>query len=160
MSFTRFHDDPARIAKQLDEMTYTFRYQLDTPGPGVQLPFIEDPQFRLQRWGANMWSESTNLESDLMGLGRPLNHDYDRSYKDLDTKRGYQISFPTMSGAVTDESRATHPAWMYRDLQQHRWETPFLNPQASVHTERMASVNSRIVSKDEYVCRLPDPRLL
>lgn len=159
MSFTRFYDDPARITNQLDQMTYAFRYQLDTPGPGAQLPFMEDPGIRMQKWGANMWSESTNLESDLMGLGRPLNHDFDRTYKDLDTKRGYQIAFPTSQGAVIDESRATHPAWMYRDLEHARWETPFINPQANVERRFDHSIQTRILAKDGHVCVLPDPQL-
>ena len=37
MSFTRFHDDPYRIKKQLEETTYTGRYMLNTPGQGVDL---------------------------------------------------------------------------------------------------------------------------
>ena len=33
MSFTRFHDDNCRIEKQLQELTGTGRYMLNTPGP-------------------------------------------------------------------------------------------------------------------------------
>ena len=43
MAFTRFHDDPARISKRLEESTFTGRYQLDRPGPGVDMPFYEEP---------------------------------------------------------------------------------------------------------------------
>lgn len=39
MAFTRFHDDPARIAKRLEESTFAGNYQLNKPGPGVDLPF-------------------------------------------------------------------------------------------------------------------------
>ena len=48
MAFTRFHDDPARIAKQLEIETFAGRYQLDRPGPGVNLPYYEDTHHRLQ----------------------------------------------------------------------------------------------------------------
>ena len=41
MSFTRFHDDPSRIKKQIDESSFTGRYMLNTPGPGMDLPFYE-----------------------------------------------------------------------------------------------------------------------
>ena len=158
MSFTRFHNDAGRIHNQNSILTHTLRYQLDTPGPGVQLPFMEDPQIRMQKWGANMWSDSTNLESDLMGLGRPLNHDYDRTYHDSTVpKRGYQISFPVSAGAQVDESRATHPAWMYRDVEHARWETPLLNPQNLTVLERpfQYEVQSRILAKDSWRPVLP-----
>ena len=75
MSFTRFHDDPVRISKQLQESTYLGRYQLNRPGPGVHLPFVEDPNIRLQRWGANLQNNTVDLESSLRSLDRPLNRD-------------------------------------------------------------------------------------
>ena len=75
MAFTRFHDDPARIQKQIDESSFVGRYMLNTPGQGIDLPYIEDPQIRLQRWGANIMTNAINLESDLFGLSRPLNRD-------------------------------------------------------------------------------------
>ena len=75
MSFTRFHDDPYRIQKQLEESTHTGRYQLDTPGQGINLPFMEDPHIRLQKWGSNLRTNTTAIESDLRGLTRKLNND-------------------------------------------------------------------------------------
>lgn len=162
MSFTRFYDDPSRVNNLNDQLTHTLRYQLDTPGPGVQLPFLEDPQIRMQKWGANMWTDSANIESDLMGLGRPLNHDHDRTYKDSTVpKRGYQISFPVAAGATVDESRATHPAWMYKDIEQTRWETPFINPQSMDHIVRNFDhdIQTRILAKDTWRPVMPDPIL-
>jgi hypothetical protein len=149
MSFTRYHDDPVRIAKGLEQSTFAGRYLLDTPGPGIQMPFIEDPQLRIQRWGANMWSDSTNLESELRGLGRPLNHDV-KTYQETRIHNGYQISFPSHSAGITDESRATHPAWMYKDLEQTRWEVPLINPQANVFRPFDNLTNTRILAKDEF----------
>lgn len=32
MAFTRFHDDPARIRKTLEESTFAQKYYLNTPG--------------------------------------------------------------------------------------------------------------------------------
>ena len=110
MSFTRFHDDPYRIKKQLEETTYTGRYMLNTPGQGTDLPFMQDPQLRLQKWGANLRDNAINLESDLRGLTRPLN-------RDLVNQNNYQLqsaSSSTMNykdtAPIVDESRATHPA--------------------------------------------------
>jgi hypothetical protein len=72
MSFTRFHDDEVRINQQLKELTYQGRYQLSVPGPGASMPFQDDTHLRMQKWGANLRTNSTNLESDLIGLTRPL----------------------------------------------------------------------------------------
>jgi hypothetical protein len=47
MSFTRFHDDPARIEKGLEQSTFAGRYQLDTPGPGVKLPYIANANTKM-----------------------------------------------------------------------------------------------------------------
>ena len=46
MAFTRFHDDPARIRKALEESTYAERYFLNTPGVagGANMPLQSDPQ--------------------------------------------------------------------------------------------------------------------
>ena len=63
MSFTRFHDDEQRIAQQMKEMTYQGRYQLNVPGPGSKMPFQEDTQIRMQKWGANLRTNTTNLEA-------------------------------------------------------------------------------------------------
>ena len=43
MSFTRFHDDPNRIKKQVEESSAVGNYSLNTPGQGTDLPFMEDP---------------------------------------------------------------------------------------------------------------------
>ena len=118
MSFTRFHDDPVRIQKQLEESTFLGRYQLNKPGPGTNMPFFEDPSVRLQGWGANLHNNTVEFESELRGLKRTLNRDllHENNYKNSVTPT-YPQSFSNMSPFV-EESRATHPAWMYRDLEQ------------------------------------------
>ena len=68
MSFTRFHDDPCRINKQLQESTDPGRYMLNVPGNGDKPCFMEDPYIRLQKWGANLHTNTINLESELIGL--------------------------------------------------------------------------------------------
>ena len=149
MAFTRYHDDQARIYKELQQSTFSGRYALDTPGPGVQMPYLEDSQIRLQRWGANMWSDSTNLESEFRGLGKPLNHVV-KTYKETPIHRGHQIHFPSNDTHV-DESRASHPAWMYRDLEQTRWEAPLINPQAHAIRPFDDPIQTRILAKDNFI---------
>ena len=111
MAFTRFHDDPCRIAKQLQETTDLGRYQLNVPGNGDRPCYMADPFIRLQKWGGNLMTNTVNLESDLMGLTRSANRDYlnQNNYqkKAVDTIAQF---YPTCTPG-TDQSRATHPAW-------------------------------------------------
>jgi len=51
MAFTRFHDDPARIKKQLQQQTDQERWYLDVPGNGENPCFILDPQIIPQKMG-------------------------------------------------------------------------------------------------------------
>lgn len=157
MSLTRFHDDPARIMKRAQESSFLGNYRLNVPGNGTHLPFHEDPHIRLQRWGANINNQDhgmIHLESDLRGMTRKLN-------KDVPELNNYQtyaetkptFSYPTTS-AFIDESRATHPAFLYRESTQSRWETPFLNPQDSVKMEGLpfhSNLQTRILEKDSFV---------
>ena len=81
MSFTRFHDDPCRIKKQLQESTGIGKYMLNVPGTGDKPCFMEDPYIRLKQWGANLRTNTINLESDLIGLSRPNTKDcIDKKY--------------------------------------------------------------------------------
>lgn len=155
MAFTRFHDDPARIQKSLEQSTFSGRYHLDTPGPGTQLPYMADPQLRIQKWGANMVTDSTNLESELFCLGRPLSHNYDETYKSRDLFHGSKMVYPVSNDHVL-ESRASHPAWTFRDLEHSRWETPFINPLAHTDKEFTDNIQTRMLVKDQFVPILPD----
>ena len=61
MSFSNIKDDPARIAKELEQSTATGRYMLDVPGPDEV--DLEDPFVRLQKHGANLRTNTLNIES-------------------------------------------------------------------------------------------------
>jgi hypothetical protein len=155
MSFTRFHDDPIRIQKQLEESSFAGRYMLTTPGQGLDLPFMEDAQLRLQHWGANKRNNSVNLESDLFGLTRKLNrdlvdiNDY-KKHESYTEAVNYRASQP-----FVQESRASHPAWMYKDLEQTRWETPFINPQNNIERPFYNNIQTRILEKDNFIPKIP-----
>ena len=75
MSFTRFHDDPCRVQKYLEETTNIGNYNLNVPGNGIDMPFFNDPHVRMQKWGANLSNNIVNIDSDLRGLTRGLNRD-------------------------------------------------------------------------------------
>jgi hypothetical protein len=156
MAFTRFHDDPNRIHKQLQQTTYIGQYQLNTPGNGLNLPFAEETQLRLQGWGANYDGKMISQENDLRGLTRKLNKDYIdmndyKKFEQLPTTPSYRNENP-----YVEESRASHPAWMYKDLEQPRWENPFINPQNNFEIPFAYEVQTRILEKNKHVTHVPD----
>ena len=157
MAFTRFHDDPLRIQKQLDESTFSGRYMLNTPGQGIHMPFNADAQIRLQYWGANITTNKIHLENDFRGQTRLLNRDHPELNDYLKHKETVQPLKYGEANPFVEESRASHPAWMYRDLEQPRWEMPLINPQAPIHTEIQFpnNIQTRILEKDYYHPTVP-----
>jgi len=155
MAFTRFHDDPSRIRKQVQESSFIGRYMLNKPGNGADVPFAEDPQLRLQGWGANLRTNTINLESDLIGLTRKLNRDLvDINDYKQNAVWSRQASYSNTAPFV-EESRATHPAWMYKDLDHTRWENPFLNPLNGIEKTFHDNIQTRILEKDSFVPKVP-----
>ena len=155
MSFTRFHDDPCRIQKQLQEQTGLGRYMLNVPGNGDKPCFMEDPFIRMQKWGANLMTNTINLESDLMGLSRNSNRDClsENDYK-LNATVSSKVNYPSCN-SITDQSRATHPAWMSRDLEQVNWYILPLNPQENTCMGFQNNLNTRILERNSYVASYP-----
>jgi hypothetical protein len=155
MAFTRFYDDPSRIKKQTQISSYSSRYFLDTPGQGIDLPFMEDPNIRMQGWGANLRNNTINLESDLLGLTRKTNRDY---VNVNDYKQHAVYASPNTyrnKESFVEESRVTHPAWMYKDLEHPRWEFPFLNPLNGLEKAFTENVQTRILEKDYFIPSIP-----
>ena len=150
MANTRFNYDECRTAKILQESTGPGRYLLNTPGPGCNPCFIEDPHIRLQGIGPNLRSvhngHPVDIDSDLMGLTRPLNKDclqYDEN-----AVKSSQNNYKDCSIDYTDESRATHPSWMYRDLEQTRWYPLLEDPQHKSMIPINDYKNSTLIAKD------------
>jgi len=155
MSFTRFHDDPCRINKQLQESTGLGRYMLNVPGNGSKPIYMDDPFIRMQKWGGNLMTNTVNLESDLMGLSRNSNRDdvAANEYR-LNAVKTRQVQYKSQNPS-TDQSRATHPAWEYRDLEQTKYNILPLNPQENVCFPFQNNLSTRIVEKDIFVAKAP-----
>ena len=155
MSFTRFHDDPCRINKQLQESTGLGRYMLNVPGNGSKPIYMDDPFIRMQKWGGNLMTNTVNLESDLMGLSRNSNRDdvATNEYR-LNAVKTKQVQYKSQNPS-TDQSRATHPAWEYRDLEQTKYNILPLNPQVNVCFPFQNNLSTRIVEKDIFVAKAP-----
>ena len=143
MSFTRFHDDPDVIQKRLCEMTFTGVYQLNVPGNGMNNPYIDEPSIRLQKWGANLWSNTLDIDNKFKGLDRKLARDHQQ----FKTPNSSPKSYSTQQFLV-DETRVSHPAWLYRDLNQYRPAHLFVNPQNNVTMKFENNQSTRILEKD------------
>ena len=76
MSFTSFKYDAARVKDRLNRATIKGRYYLNVPGPLNSSCYMEDPQIRLQGFGANNMSVNgghpIDIDSDLRGITRRI----------------------------------------------------------------------------------------
>ena len=151
MAFTRFHDDPCRIKKQLQQSTDPGRWIINVPGNGSSPCYIEDPFIRIQKWGANLRTNTINLESELLGVNRNLSRDClgKDNYKDFNVS-SEQIQYPSCNNLTTGQSRVTNPAWTYRDKEQVDWYYPPLNPQENTCIPFLNNLNTRILEKDYF----------
>jgi len=156
MAFTRYHDEPCRMEKQLQELTGPGRYVLNVPGQGESPCFMEDPHIRMEKWGANLMKNSINLESDLRGLTRKNNRDIvDQNRHTTRSAKGKKLSFP-VSAACTDQSRATHPAWMFKDLEQTKWDYTHLDPRENTCLPFQNNLSTRMLERDHFVPKYPN----
>ena len=151
MAATRFNYDPCRTKKQLQQQTDPGRWVLNVPGNGANPCYMEDPQIRIQKWGANLRTNTINLESDLLGVNRQLSRDClgKDNYKHYNVKNE-AIQYPTCNALYTEESRATNPAWCYRDVEQTDWYYPPLNPQENTCLPFQNNLSTRILEKDYF----------
>ena len=115
---TRYNSDACRIRAKNEYLTFAGRYQMEAPGPGSDAPFQEDPNIRLQRWGANSVHDGVQVETDLFCLGpaRRLTRDpvpYKSCLQSSDPRTGARNTFGSAL-TFTEESRASDPAYVYR----------------------------------------------
>jgi len=152
MAFTRFNYDDSRTKKSLQQSTDPGRWILNVPGNNLDFCYIEDPQIIIQKWGANLRTNTINLESELKGVNREINN---RDCLGKDNYINYNvpneaIKYPSCNNLFTDQSRATHPAWQYRDLEQVDWCYPPLNPQVNTCLPFQNNLSTRILEKDYF----------
>lgn len=160
MAFTRFNYDDCRTKKRIQESTGSGRYILNTPGSTKEnLYFFEDPHIRLQKWGANLPKNASghpiDIASDLEGRTRKYSkYCKEDKYPFHGIEKTQRLEYKTMK-SFTEESRVTHPSYLYRDLEQTRWEYPLLNPQENICIPFQNNLNTRLLEKDYYRPKLP-----
>jgi hypothetical protein len=160
MAFTRYNYDDCRTKKKLQESTGPGRYSLNMPGNGPTPCFFNDPQIRMQKWGANLESvvngAPIDIDSDLTGRTRKLTkYCTNKKFPNAGVPTTQKTEYPICGSALTDESRATHPAWMYRALPQNREYPLFLNPQENVCMQFHNNLNTRLLERDNFVPKIP-----
>jgi len=156
MSCTRFNYDNCRTSKKLQESTGPGRYLLNTPGFGENPYYIDEPQVRIQHFGGNLRGvyngHPIDIDSELIGLNKELSkndcNEYNNNFK---TEEKY---YKTASFNI-DETRASHPAFLYRDLEQKNWKYPLFNPQSSSQLNFQHNLNSTLIFRDNYVQKIP-----
>ena len=154
MALTRFNDDPCRISKKLQQMTDQGRWILDVPGNGDKPCFILDPQIIPQKWGANLMTNVTDVQSYLLGITNNLNRDCinnSNEYKKLNV-RTVPISYPICDNFLTTEqSRAIMPPWTSREnsFKEHR-HILLHNPQENIEIPFDNLISTRILEKDNF----------
>jgi len=151
MAETRFNSDDCRISKKLQQMTDPGRYHMSVPGNGMTPSYMADPHIILQKWGGNLRTNIVNLESELLGVNRPLSRDClgKDEYKRFEV-RSERIVYPECTELYTEESRAIAPAWMIKDKEQVNWYHLPLNPQENTCLPFQNNVSTRILEKDSY----------
>ena len=147
MSFTRAFDDRERVSDSLHRMTAQGCYGLKVPGNGTRPSYVSDPHIRLQQWGANLRTGCMNIDGTMRGLGLPLTRDCTNRIAAVPV--GNAIEYGTSSN-WTDESRATHPAWLYRTVDRDRSEYPFVDPQYNAESRIWHATSSRDMARDKF----------
>jgi hypothetical protein len=151
MACTRFKYDDARTKKALQQSTDPGRWIINVPGNGSDMCYMEDPQIIIQKWGANLRTNTINLESDLKCVNRHISRDClgKDNYTNYNVPN-QAINYPTCTDLTTSQSRATNPAWWYRDLEQVDWGYPPLNPQVNTCLPFQSNLSTRILEKDYF----------
>ena len=151
MAATRIYYDDCRTIKRLQQETDQGRWIMNVPGNGLTPSYIEDPHIRIQKWGANLRTNTVNLESDLLGVNRNISRDClgKDNYTSFNVPNE-AIQYPSSNTLTTGQSRTTNPAWWYRDKEQVDWYYPPLNPQENICIPFLNNLNTRILEKDYF----------
>ena len=153
MASTRLNNDVISMELRNKTNLNQSEYMLDVPGNGQTPDYIEDPHIRLQKFGGNISSRIVDVNSNLLGINRKIGRDCTQAR--FDNCEYSKINFPNKCEVVTDESRATMPAWELRDLETHRTGLLLQNPQNHVEMQFSNNISSRILEKNNYIPEFP-----
>ena len=150
MASTRINNDSGRIATRLEQSINAANWSVNVPGNGLSPSFVSDPFVRIQKWGANLRTNKTDVESELKGINRRLEKEcllntYDKYYV-----QSQSISYPTCDILTTDQSRSSHPAWIVKDIESVPINLLFLQPQENCAFAFQNNIATRLLEKDFF----------
>ena len=139
----------------VDKYNQGLSYMLNVPGNGTTPDYFDDPQIRLQKFGANLSANVVDINSKLEGVNKQLNRDHlVKNTRDPAFNPDYhRYTYPVIKSAITDQPRATNPAWELRSLEQSRWDYLPENPQLHTEISFTNNIDSRMTEKDDYKLR-------
>ena len=147
---TRIRNDVLRLKKENEISTFEGRYNLNVPGPGLDVKFNTDPQVRLQKSGGNLMTDRVGLENNLMCRVKHISRDY----LERDDYRKNKIESKKINYGVTDEnhvleSRSDLPAWTFRGMDQRyeRFDELWINPQNNIERDFNHNIQTRLMEK-------------
>jgi len=127
---TRFCYDDARTIKALQQSTGPGRYVLEVPGP-LNMTWTEDPYCRAQRWGGNLAEDVFHINNAFSGRTIPLNRGLIPSvaptFVPAEYVQNQQVDTQVLT---TEQSRASLPAFLFRDLEQNHAYYLMYDPQS------------------------------
>ena len=95
-----------------------------------------------------------DIDSDLIGLHKVLKKSGEQVRGDK-PKKSYRVSYPVFDKTLRYQSRVTHPALQYLDLEQNHRYPLFLNPQENVCKHFENNLNTRLLERDNFVPDVP-----
>jgi hypothetical protein len=119
---TNIRNDKKRLEKEMEITSFSCRYYLDAPGPGVQVGYIESPYIRLQHWGANVYTDQLGIENEL------TNRYTTRNIQDKRKSTPLHRYVNPSQAIITNESRTDLPAWIFRDKESKRENISLYEP--------------------------------
>lgn len=151
MAFTRFSYDRARVEKDLQQSTDVGRWTINKPGLRDDHCYMDDPYIRLQGWGANIMHNSVDIQSDLLGLTRKLNRDHISENSHINKSAPMEKKNYKKCHMYTQQSLATNPGWLYKDLEQNNFQYLHLNPQENLFFKFENNLDTTLLERDNYV---------
>lgn len=148
MASTNIKNDPARIKKQLEIMTGPSRWYMNVPGNGLDLPFIDNPQIRMQEWGSNFATNFIDVDNQLKRLDQPLTIDCMKSK--VKPIKLDEPSYPNKSFNI-DTPSISNPAWNLRGKEDnYMFEVVDENHTNIYEVPFKTDLGTRIYEKDIY----------
>jgi hypothetical protein len=157
-SMTRYKHDVAKMVENNEISTGLGRWALGAPNVYGNAAFVPNPTIRQQKWGAShdMSSTKTDVESDLLGLGRPSVRTVCGQFQAGTDAARILTPMPEVSFPRTYE-RLVDPPCTLRASGWNRWEWLGQDPQENVMMPFEHGVDSRYATRDAYLKKLTVP---